>query len=130
MHLCRVESVCSVRWINSVVYVFFVLICAFFSASVFVYGSSARNIAVLQMLSASRASIAYFRRLRVSTLRPNMSAKRNVSNKSFKTASYLLIGDEVLSGTVQDTNGPFLAQYFRKRGIDLTRIEVIPDKVC
>jgi molybdopterin-biosynthesis enzyme MoeA-like protein len=52
-----------------------------------------------------------------------------MSNHVSRTASYVLIGDEILSGTVQDTNGPFLANYFRKRGIDLLRIEIIPDKV-
>ena len=82
-----------------------------------------------RMLQASRAVSSSIRSFRTSKLRTHSNSTRNMSQKRSKTAAYLLIGDEVLSGTVQDTNGPFLAQYFRKRGIDLTRIEVIPDKV-
>lgn len=82
------------------------------------------------MLSASvRLTGALSRSIRTKAHPSTMSANKSYSTLARKTASYLLIGDEILSGTVHDTNGPFLAKYFRNRGIDLLRIEVIPDKV-
>ncbi|MFK7895513.1 MAG: competence/damage-inducible protein A [Myxococcota bacterium] len=43
------------------------------------------------------------------------------------TASLLVIGNEILSGKVQDTNSPFLAIELRKLGVELERILTIPD---
>ncbi|MHA7836477.1 MAG: competence/damage-inducible protein A [bacterium] len=45
------------------------------------------------------------------------------------TAALLVIGNEILSGKVQDTNSPFLAVELRKLGVDLERILTIPDSV-
>jgi molybdenum cofactor synthesis domain-containing protein len=45
------------------------------------------------------------------------------------TAGLLVIGNEILSGKVQDTNSPFLAVELRKLGVDLERILTIPDVV-
>jgi molybdenum cofactor synthesis domain-containing protein len=41
----------------------------------------------------------------------------------------LVIGNEILSGKIVDTNSPFLAIELRKIGVDLERIVVIPDIV-
>lgn len=45
------------------------------------------------------------------------------------TAGMLVIGNEILSGKIVDTNSPFLATELRKVGVDLERILTIPDIV-
>ncbi|MBW2232695.1 MAG: competence/damage-inducible protein A [Deltaproteobacteria bacterium] len=45
------------------------------------------------------------------------------------TAGLLIIGNEILSGKVVDTNSPFLARELRSLGVDLERILTIPDVV-
>ncbi|KAI9216968.1 putative molybdopterin binding domain-containing protein [Blastocladiella britannica] len=44
-----------------------------------------------------------------------------------KTAAVCVIGDEILSGKTRDTNTPFLARQLFDIGVDLRRVEVIPD---
>lgn len=45
------------------------------------------------------------------------------------SAGLLVIGNEILSGKVVDTNSHFLAGELRKLGVDLERIHTIPDVV-
>ena len=45
------------------------------------------------------------------------------------TAGLLIIGNEILSGKVVDTNSPFLAVELRELGVDLERIHTIPDDI-
>jgi len=45
------------------------------------------------------------------------------------TAGILVIGNEILSGKVTDTNSPFLCRELRALGVDVQRILVIPDDV-
>ncbi|MEE2674870.1 MAG: molybdopterin-binding protein [Myxococcota bacterium] len=45
------------------------------------------------------------------------------------TAALLVIGNEILSGKVVDTNSPFLATELRELGVDLERILTIPDEI-
>ena len=45
------------------------------------------------------------------------------------TAGILIIGNEILSGKVVDTNSTFLATELRALGVDLERILTIPDEV-
>ena len=45
------------------------------------------------------------------------------------TAGFLVIGNEILSGKVVDTNSPFLAKQLREIGVDLERILTIPDDI-
>ena len=45
------------------------------------------------------------------------------------TAALLVIGNEILSGKVVDTNSPFLAAELRQLGVDLERILTIPDQI-
>jgi FAD synthetase len=45
------------------------------------------------------------------------------------SAGLLIIGNEILSGKVVDTNSPFLAAELRSLGVDLERILTIPDVV-
>jgi molybdenum cofactor synthesis domain-containing protein len=45
------------------------------------------------------------------------------------TAAILIIGNEILSAKVRDENGPFLAQELRALGVDLRRIETVPDEI-
>ena len=44
-------------------------------------------------------------------------------------AGLLVIGNEILSGKVIDTNSPYLARELRELGVDLERILTIPDEV-
>jgi molybdenum cofactor synthesis domain-containing protein len=45
------------------------------------------------------------------------------------TAGILIIGNEILSAKVQDENAPYLLRSLRERGIDVSRVHVIPDVV-
>lgn len=44
-------------------------------------------------------------------------------------AAAIVIGDEILSGKIRDTNGPFLIDTFRAKGIHLERILTVRDDV-
>lgn len=46
-----------------------------------------------------------------------------------KTAGIIIIGDEILSGKVQDHNSHFMVKELRQHGVDVRRISVIPDDV-
>jgi molybdenum cofactor synthesis domain-containing protein len=46
-----------------------------------------------------------------------------------KTAAILIIGNEILSGKVEDANTPFLCRELRELGVEVRRIVVIPDEV-
>jgi molybdenum cofactor synthesis domain-containing protein len=46
-----------------------------------------------------------------------------------RSAGILIIGNEILSGKVKDSNSSFLATELRTLGVDLMRISVIPDNV-
>jgi molybdenum cofactor synthesis domain-containing protein len=45
------------------------------------------------------------------------------------TAALVVIGNEILSGKVTDTNTPFLAREMRCLGVSLERVTVIPDNL-
>ena len=44
-----------------------------------------------------------------------------------RSAGIVVIGNEILSGKVVDSNSAFLARELRKMGVDLRRVTVIPD---
>jgi FAD synthetase len=46
-----------------------------------------------------------------------------------KTAGIIIIGDEILSGKIQDDNSFFMAQELWSHGIQLCRISIIPDSI-
>lgn len=46
-----------------------------------------------------------------------------------RTAALVVIGNEILSGKVADTNSPYLARELRALGVALRRIVVIPDEI-
>jgi FAD synthetase len=46
-----------------------------------------------------------------------------------RSAGIVIIGNEILSGKVTDTNSPFLSRELRKLGVTLRRITTIPDEV-
>ena len=48
---------------------------------------------------------------------------------STRTAGIIIIGDEILSGKVQDSNSFYLASELRNLGVSLMRISVIPDNI-
>ncbi len=45
------------------------------------------------------------------------------------TAGIMIIGNEILSGKVQDANSPYLCRELRALGVEVKRISVIPDNV-
>ncbi len=49
--------------------------------------------------------------------------------KGIKTAGIIIIGNEILSGKVQDVNSYYFALELRKLGVDVQRISVIPDLI-
>src|SRR5207244_4354274 len=46
-----------------------------------------------------------------------------------KTAGIILIGNEILSGKIQDANAAYLCRELRALGVDVARITVIPDEI-
>jgi molybdenum cofactor synthesis domain-containing protein len=45
-----------------------------------------------------------------------------------RTASILIVGDEILSGEIRDENGPYLIQRFAAAGVRIQRVAVCPDR--
>ena len=45
------------------------------------------------------------------------------------TAGILIIGNEILSGKVQDANSPYLCRELRDLGVEVRRVSAIPDEV-
>jgi molybdenum cofactor synthesis domain-containing protein len=45
------------------------------------------------------------------------------------TAGILIIGNEILTGKVQDENAPFLLRELRRLGVDVERVNTIPDEI-
>src|SRR5262245_34606348 len=45
------------------------------------------------------------------------------------SAGILVIGNEILSGKVVDTNSPYLCRELRALGVDVERIVTIPDEI-
>jgi len=58
----------------------------------------------------------------------NKSASRKYSVKRPRAAA-LIIGDEILNGTVADINTTELAKFLFARGIEFDKVEIVPDKV-
>ncbi|GAB4490314.1 MAG: competence/damage-inducible protein A [Thermodesulfovibrionales bacterium] len=52
-----------------------------------------------------------------------------MQGQRIRTAGILIIGNEILSGKVRDTNAYFLVTELRALGVDVRRILVIPDDV-
>ena len=46
-----------------------------------------------------------------------------------KTAGIVLVGNEILSGKIQDANAAYLCRELRALGVDVRRIAVIPDEI-
>ena len=54
---------------------------------------------------------------------------RKIRQAMPKTAGIILIGNEILSGKIQDANAVYLCRELRALGVDVRRISVIPDEV-
>ncbi|KAK4189291.1 MoaB/Mog domain-containing protein [Podospora australis] len=52
----------------------------------------------------------------------------STDKRTIQTAACLIIGDEVLGGKTKDTNSHYFAKWCFGLGIDLKRVEVIPDE--
>ena len=48
-------------------------------------------------------------------------------SNSVKTASLIIIGDEILSGRVQDLNLQYLAKWLNEQGVELKTSHINPD---
>jgi molybdenum cofactor synthesis domain-containing protein len=59
-----------------------------------------------------------------------MSLEAAGSEPGGPTAALLIIGAEVLSGKITDTNGPFLIRSLRERGVALREIRILDDEVA
>ena len=46
-----------------------------------------------------------------------------------RKAAMLCVGDEILNGAIVDTNTPWLAKFLHAKGIDLVRVEYVPDDI-
>ena len=46
-----------------------------------------------------------------------------------KTAGLVIIGNEILSGKVQDVNAAYLLRELRLLGVDVKKVSVIPDEI-
>jgi molybdenum cofactor synthesis domain-containing protein len=44
------------------------------------------------------------------------------------TAALIVVGNEILSGKIRDENGPYLISQLRPLGVELRRVEVVPDE--
>ncbi|GAX76273.1 hypothetical protein CEUSTIGMA_g3717.t1 [Chlamydomonas eustigma] len=51
----------------------------------------------------------------------------SVAGSNTPKAAMVVIGDEILAGSIADVNTPWLAKLLHSRGVDLTRVEFIPD---
>lgn len=45
-----------------------------------------------------------------------------------RSAALLIVGDEILSGEIRDTNGPYLIQRFTAAGVRVERLSACPDR--
>ena len=61
------------------------------------------------------------------SIRCQSSANMSTSTATPPAAALMIIGNEVLSGSIADANTPWLAKLLHSRGVDLVRVEVIPD---
>jgi len=52
-----------------------------------------------------------------------------MSGMSVPTAAILVIGDEILSGKVEDANARLLIRELRELGVALRRIQIVPDEI-
>lgn len=51
------------------------------------------------------------------------------SNRMNKTSAILVVGNEILTGKVEETNGVWLAKQLYELGVTLKRIQVVPDEI-
>ncbi|KAL3157368.1 hypothetical protein ABBQ32_011845 [Trebouxia sp. C0010 RCD-2024] len=72
-----------------------------------------------------RPQVTYCRNSRTCCSQTSDTSSRAGPSK----AAALIIGNEILSGSITDTNTPWLAQLLYKQGIDLVRAEYIPDDI-
>jgi molybdopterin biosynthesis enzyme MoaB len=59
----------------------------------------------------------------------SMAAAADASGQRIDKAAALVIGDEILSGAIQDSNTPWLAKLLHSQGVDMMRFEYVPDDV-
>src|SRR4029077_20836939 len=66
-------------------------------------------------------------RLQVPDTLSRRASTRMPCVRSEPTAAILLIGNEILSGKVEDQNAKFLIRELRALGVTLRRVEIVPD---
>ena len=55
--------------------------------------------------------------------------EKQITNPEHPTAGIIVIGNEILSGKVQDSNSPFLCKELRFLGVDVKRLVTLPDEI-
>lgn len=60
---------------------------------------------------------------------PEAPPQPPLGSRGVTTAAIVVVGNEILSAKVTDENGPFLAKELRALGVELRRIETVPDEV-
>lgn len=58
-----------------------------------------------------------------------LNIQYDLMNYMFKTAGIIIIGDEILSGKIQDNNAFFMARELWSHGVQLCKISIIPDSI-
>lgn len=55
--------------------------------------------------------------------------EKNMSQRICRTASLIIMGDEILRGQIIDTNTSYLAKNLTAAGVRLQKVTVVPDVV-
>jgi molybdenum cofactor synthesis domain-containing protein len=53
---------------------------------------------------------------------------KNLNRDQVRTAALIIIGSEILSGRIQDTNTQWIAEKLNERGIVLDEVRIVPDR--
>ena len=85
---------------------------------------------VVQQTAVRRRDRAASPSLSTSLCSAVVAARRSAASSATPrrvTAAYVAIGDEILNGKTENTNGTYLARLLFRRGVSLQRMDVIPD---
>src|SRR5205823_7336746 len=61
--------------------------------------------------------------------RPDRPGADQSGDRRLSTAAIVVVGNEILSAKVADENGPWLTRELRNLGVEVRRIETVPDEI-